>query len=395
MVFLVSSGNFINLFLGWEMIGLTSFFLINFWSARVGTLKAAFKAYSFNKTSDLFLFVVIVLVFNTLFTLDIPTFLNQIHLYEHYSVVIMGNNINYIELVSLLFLICAFIKSAQFGAHIWLPDSMEAPVPASALIHSATLVSAGIYLLLRFTPLFEFSKYSLSVVALVGSVTAFYGGFTSMFQSDAKRVLAYSTISHCGFLMVIYSTGVIEYTILYLYVHGFFKAATFLCVGNIIRFSRNTQDFKRMGGYFKFLPADAILTFVCIINLSGLPLTFGFFIKHFLFVGLRLNLFFYYLILINCFFGALTGLFYGYRLYYSIFFDFKKARKSIYFLANQKNLKSKYYTNTTKAATLAIISLVCVSYLVSLFLLNLFLSKNFLYSDFNNFYFSILFFDVY
>jgi NADH:ubiquinone oxidoreductase subunit 5 (subunit L)/multisubunit Na+/H+ antiporter MnhA subunit len=99
---------------------------------------------------------------------------------------------------------------------------MEAPVPASALIHSATLVSAGIYLLLRFTPLFELSKYSLSIVAIVGSLTAFYGGFTSMFQSDAKRVLAYSTISHCGFLMVIYATGVVEYTILYLYVHGFF-----------------------------------------------------------------------------------------------------------------------------------------------------------------------------
>lgn len=272
---------------------------------------------------------------------------------------------------------------------------MEAPVPASALIHSATLVSAGIYLLLRFTPLFELSKYSLSVVAVVGSITAFYGGLTSAFQSDAKRVLAYSTISHCGFLMVIYSIGVTEYTILYLYVHGFFKAATFLCVGNIIRFSRNTQDFKRMGGYAKFLPADAILTFVCIINLSGLPLTFGFFIKHFLFVGLRLNLMLYYLILINCLFGALTGLFYGYRLYYSIFFDFKKARKSIYIAANRKNLKSKYYTNSTKAATIAIMGLMLISYYISVFLLNLFLSKNFLYSDSNNFYFSILLFDLY
>jgi len=272
---------------------------------------------------------------------------------------------------------------------------MEAPVPASALIHSATLVSAGIYLLLRFTPLFELSKYSLSIIAIVGSVTAFYGGFTSMFQSDAKRVLAYSTISHCGFLMVIYSTGVVEYTILYLYVHGFFKAATFLCVGNIIRFSRNTQDFKRMGSYVKFLPADAILTFVCIINLSGLPLTFGFFIKHFLFVGLRLNLFLYYFVLINCLFGALTGLFYGYRLYYSIFFDIKKARKSIYLMASKLNLKSKYYTNTTKAATLAIIVLVFVSYSVSTFLLNLFLSKNFFYSDSNNYYFSILLLDLY
>jgi NADH:ubiquinone oxidoreductase subunit 5 (subunit L)/multisubunit Na+/H+ antiporter MnhA subunit len=302
---------------------------------------------------------------------------------------------SYLEFVSLLFLICAFIKSAQFGAHIWLPDSMEAPVPASALIHSATLVSAGIYLLLRFTPMFELSYYGTTIIAIVGSLTAFYGGFTSMLQSDAKRVLAYSTISHCGFLMVIYSLGVVEYTVLYLYVHGFFKAATFLCVGNIIRFSRNTQDFKRMGGYVKFLPADAILIFVCIINLSGLQLTFGFFIKHLLFIGLRLNLFLYTFVLVNCLFGALTGLFYGYRLYYSIFFDFKKARKSIYVQANRRVLYSKYYSNTAKAVTILIITLVLVSYTVSIFLFNLFLSKNFLYSDFSNYYFSVLLFDFY
>ena len=216
-----------------------------------------------------------------------------------------------------------------------------------------------------------------------------------MFQSDIKRVLAYSTISHCGFLMVIYSTGIVEYTILYLYVHGFFKAATFLSVGNIIRFSRNTQDFKRMGSFYKTMPFDCIISFVCLINLSGLPLTFGFFIKHLLFVGLQLNLTAYYLILTNCVFGALTGLFYGYRLFYSVFFDFKKSRKSLYVAANKVVLKSKYYTNTTKAATLAIIGLVLVSYYVSIFLLNLFLSKDMFYSDFSNYYYSILSMDYY
>lgn len=216
-----------------------------------------------------------------------------------------------------------------------------------------------------------------------------------MFQSDIKRVLAYSTISHCGFLMVLYSTGIIEYTILYLYVHGFFKAATFLSVGNIIRFSRNTQDFKRMGFFYKTLPFDCIITFVCLINLSGLPLTFGFFIKHLLFVGLRINIVLYYFVLINCIFGALTGLFYGYRLFYSVFFDFKKSRKSIYTAANKIVLKSKYYTNTTKAATLSIIGLVLVSYYISVFLLNLFLSKDMIYSDFSNYYYSILSMDYY
>jgi NADH-quinone oxidoreductase subunit L len=272
---------------------------------------------------------------------------------------------------------------------------MEAPVPASALIHSATLVSAGIYLLLRFTLLFEFSIISNGLIAVIGSLTSFYGGFTSMFQSDTKRVLAYSTISHCGFLMVLYSIGIIEYTILYLYIHGFFKAATFLSVGNIIRFSRNIQDFKRMGYFYKILPFDCVISLVCLINLSGLPLTFGFFIKHLLFVGLSLNTPLYYFVLINCIFGALTGLFYGSRLYYSVFFDFKKSRKSLYILSNRLEVKSKHYTNTTKASTLAIIGLVISSYIISIFLLNLFLSKDCFYSDFSNYYYSVLSMDFY
>jgi len=372
------------------MIGLTSFFLINFWSTRIGTFKAAFKAYSFNKVSDLFLFITIILIFNTTFSLDILTFLNEIHLYENYNIYILNVSYNYLEFISILLLVCAFIKSAQFGAHIWLPDSMEAPVPASALIHSATLVSAGVYLLLRFTVLFEMSSYSFIIISIIGSITAFYGGFTAMFQSDVKRVLAYSTISHCGFLMVIYSTSIIEYTILYLYIHGFFKAATFLSVGNIIRFSRNTQDFRRMGFFFKALPFDCIISFVCLINLSGLPLTFGFFIKHILFIGLQVSSLAYYFILVNCIFGALTGLFYGSRLFYSIFFDFKKARKSIYLNVSKVNLKSKYYSNTTKAATVAITLLVLTSYYISIYLLNLFLSKDGFYSDFSNYYYSIL-----
>jgi NADH-quinone oxidoreductase subunit L len=124
---------------------------------------------------------------------------------------------------------------------------MDAPVPASALIHSATLVSAGVFILLRLTVLFELSIYATYIIPLIGSFTAFVGGLGAVYQSDIKRILAYSTISHCGFLMVCFSLHVPEYTILYLYIHGFFKAAVFLCAGNIIRFSRNYQDFRKMG----------------------------------------------------------------------------------------------------------------------------------------------------
>lgn len=262
---------------------------------------------------------------------------------------------------------------------------MEAPVPASSLIHSATLVSAGIFLLVRFSVLFELSNIAFSIIAVVGSITAFYGGLTSMYQSDTKKILAYSTISHCGFLMVVYTTGVIEYVLLYLYVHGFFKAAIFMSVGNVNRFSRNNQDFKKMGNYYKFLPFDCLMCFIGLINLSGLPFTLGFYIKHLLFVGLTQSIFLYYFVLINCLFGAFTGLFYSYRLFYNVFFDFKKAKKKLYSQASENNLNSKYYSNTTISGNLSIIGLLIVSYVVSLYFLNLYSTKDMNFSNFSTF----------
>lgn len=386
MVFLVFSGNFVMLFLGWEMIGLTSFFLINFWMTKVSTLKAAFKAFSFNKFSDLFLLFAIILVFNLTYTLDIPTIISEIHIYE-YTVINFVVEINYLELISLFLLGAAFIKSAQFGAHIWLPDSMEAPVPASALIHSATLVSAGIYLLLRFTVIFELSKSAISLIAVIGSLTAFYGGLVSMYQSDTKRILAYSTISHCGFLMVLYTTGVIEYVILYLYVHGFFKATVFLSVGNVIRFCKNNQDFKRMGLLYRYLPFDCFASFICLINLSGLPLTFGFYIKHLLFVGLYSNFILYNFVLVNCLLGALTGLFYSYRLFYNVFFDTKKAKKKQYLASSVKNkvLNSKFHSNTTLAASLSVLGLVVIAYIINIALIYVYTSKEYNFSEFSSY----------
>lgn len=383
MVFLVSSGNLIMLFLGWEMIGLTSFVLINFWSTRVGTLKAAFKAYSFNKISDLFLFFTIILIFNVFYTLDIPTLILTFHLYTNYYINLFLIDINVLECISFFFIICAFIKSAQIGFHLWLPDSMEAPVPASALIHSATLVSAGIFLLLRFNSLFEFSPQILYFVGVVGSVTAFYGGISSMYQSDIKKILAYSTISHCGFLMVLVSFGVYEYVILYLYVHGFFKAVTFLSVGNIIRFTRNIQDFKRMGQFYKYLPFECLAIIVSLINLGGLPLSLGFYIKHLLFISMDSNNYYYYLIFINCILGAITGLFYSFKLIYYIFFDIKKSKKTVYLQAQKQNLNSIHYSNSSISGKFSIFFLTFYSYLISFYLLYNYLSINYIFSDLN------------
>lgn len=375
MIILVTSGNFFVMFLGWELIGLTSFFLINFWSTRISTLKSAFKAYVFNKFSDVCILIALILSFLVTNDINIMVFNNQISLYNDYYISIFDTDVSVIELISIFFITSAFIKSAQFGAHIWLPDSMEAPVPASALIHSATLVSAGIFLLLRLTPLFEISTYAYYIIPLMGSFTAFFGGLCAAYQSDVKRILAYSTISHCGFLMVCYSMYIPEYTILYLYIHGFFKASVFLCAGNIIRFSRNYQDFRRMGGFWKYLPFECFASFICLINLSGLPFTIGYYIKHLILIGVGFDYPFLNFVLINILGGALFGIIYSYKFFYYVFFDVKKAKKIIYTQANRVVLKSKFYSNTTFASNISISLLIITSYVISLYLIGLFLNK--------------------
>lgn len=375
MILLVSSGNLFVLFLGWELIGLSSFLLINFWSTRISTLKAAFKAFVFNKFSDVSLLFAILLFFITTHECNILVILTQISLYSNTVLDLGFIEISYIELTSFFLLTAAFIKSAQFGPHIWLPDSMEAPAPASALIHSATLVSAGVFLVLRFSPLFELSLYSYFILAFVGSFTAFFGGVCAAYQSDIKRILAYSTISHCGFLMLSCATKVPELTIFYLYVHGFFKASVFLCAGSIIRFSLNYQDFRRMGGYWKYLPFECICSLICLLNLAGLPFTLGFFIKHGLLAFLDKSLVLSTVIFAFVLVASVAGLFYSYRIYTYVFFDFKKANKHIYYNVSRDALKSVYYSNTTRASNLSIFMLLFCGYVICIYLYFLILDK--------------------
>jgi NADH:ubiquinone oxidoreductase subunit 5 (subunit L)/multisubunit Na+/H+ antiporter MnhA subunit len=263
---------------------------------------------------------------------------------------------------------------------------MEAPVPASSLIHSATLVSAGIFLILRFSPIFDSSFYAMLMLAPLGSLTAAYGGLVAVFQSDTKRILAYSTVSHCGFLILLCSTHLNEYVILYLYVHGFFKAAVFMCIGNVIRVGKNYQDFRKMGGFYKYLPFECFCSFVCLVNLSGLPFSIGFYIKHILFLGLNKNFFLYSFVLFNALIGALSGLFYSYRVFYYVFFDFKKGKKPIYTYMNKNVLYSRYYSNTSLASNIAISSLVLISYIFSFYYFITILSKDFNFSDYNNYF---------
>lgn len=365
MIILVSAGNLIILFLGWELIGLTSFFLINFWTTKISTLKAAFKAFLFNRLSDVMLFFVCVFTFYLFHDLTnsviIDNYIKSTNLYYgHFSV---------INIFSFFIIIPICIKSAQFFWHIWLPDSMEAPVPASALIHSATLVSAGIYLILRFKSILILSEYAITVLPLIGAFTACLGALSSAFQTDAKRLLAYSTISHCGFLVVSAICCDSEYTIFYLYVHGFFKAASFICVGNVIRFNAGYQDIRCMGGYAKYLPFECFTLTVCLLVLAGAPFTFGFFMKHFLLASIPTLGFFSKIVTVFLFVAACLGVVYCSRLYYGIFFGNKRSNKFIYTSVSKLDYyrfdtNGTFYTNTTIGAALAISGLMCAGLII-------------------------------
>jgi NADH-quinone oxidoreductase subunit L len=264
---------------------------------------------------------------------------------------------------------------------------MEAPVPASALIHSATLVSAGVFLLLRFSCLFENTIFIVQLIIFVSSLTAAFGGVGACFQSDIKRILAYSTISHCGFLILLACLSTLEVVLFYLCVHGFFKALVFMCVGNVIRFARNYQDFRYMGGFYKYLPFESIIMFIGLLNLGGLPFSLGFFIKHYTLLSIfdHASMF----IKINILLGMITSLVYSYRLYYYVFFDVKKAKKAIYFQPSKNNLKSKFYSNSTLASNIAILFLLIITLFVVFFLyVNFFntfkIVNNFPTQSFNN-----------
>ena len=362
MLILVFSNNLIITFLGWELIGITSFILINFWSTKVSSLKSAMKAFTFNKFSDLTFLLLLILVYLVAADFTIQSLLlNNEKFLKKLDFFFF--TISAFELFSILLIITASIKSAQIIGHLWLPDSMDAPIPASALIHSATLVSAGIYLILKFHLILEYSITFKVILPFLAVITAFFGGFVSAYQTDLKKILAYSTISHCGFLMLLASLDNFQFTIIYLFSHGFFKACSFFCVGNIIRFNKNNQDIRHMGQLWKALPFEFFCSLVCLLNLAGLPFCIGFFSKHFVFssfiTGHALT-FFYTLLFCSCFFG----IFYSFKIIYYVFFDFKKFKKAITIsIDSQLSNNVQLYTITTKGMQFSIFFMILCAYI--------------------------------
>ena len=271
MIILVTSNNLVQLFIGWEGVGLCSYLLIGFWYTRIQANKAAIKAMIMNKVGDIGLLLAMVLIWIEIGSLDYNTIFS-------YSFFISQDNLC-LNWISLLLLIGVIGKSAQIGLHTWLPDAMEGPTPVSALIHAATMVTAGVFLIIRMSPFFEQTPTILILVVLFGSITAFFTSTIGLTQNDLKKVIAYSTCSQLGYMVMIcgfsqYNTG-----LFHLINHGFFKALLFLSAGSVIHALSDEQDFRKMGGMNNITP----LTYSCIVigslSLMGLPFLTGFYSK--------------------------------------------------------------------------------------------------------------------
>ena len=282
MIMLVTADNFLQLFFGWEGVGLASYLLIGFWYKKPSANSAAMKAFIVNRVGDFGLVLGIFTIFIVFGSFDYETVFQQASLYGpdtsqlfHF----IGFEINPINLICFLLFIGAMGKSAQLFLHTWLPDAMEGPTPVSALIHAATMVTAGVFLVVRCSPLFDLSPDALSFITLVGASTAFFAATVGLVQNDIKRVIAYSTCSQLGYMFFAAGLGAYGAAMFHLFTHAFFKALLFLGAGSVIHAVNDEQDMRKMGGIYQFIPFTQVMMVIGTISLMGFPFTSGFYSK--------------------------------------------------------------------------------------------------------------------
>lgn len=277
MIMLVMSNNFIQLFFGWEGVGLVSYLLIGFYFKKESATFANLKAFLINRIGDLGFLLGIGLVlyyFGTLNYAEVFAKLDSIA-----GITFFNTGWSAITVVCLLLFVGAMGKSAQFPLHVWLPDSMEGPTPISALIHAATMVTAGIFMVARLSPLYNLSPTALSVIAIIGAINALFLGLLGLIQNDIKRVVAYSTLSQLGYMAVALGCGAYTVGIFHLMTHAFFKALLFLAAGSVIVAMHHEQDMRKMGGLWKYMPITYVVTIIGNLALAGIPPFAGFFSK--------------------------------------------------------------------------------------------------------------------
>jgi NADH-ubiquinone oxidoreductase chain 5 len=320
MLFLATSANFLQLFFGWEGVGLCSYLLINFWFTRVQANKSAIKAMLVNKIGDVSLLIAIGFIFWIFHSMDfsvvfagVPTIAGKYLNFWFFEITVLN-------VIAFFLFLAAMGKSAQLGLHVWLPDAMEGPTPVSALIHAATMVTAGIFLIIRCNVIFNYAELVLDLMVLVGSLTVFFGASVALFQYDIKKVIAFSTCSQLGYMMVACGLTRYDVSLYHLVNHGFFKALLFLAAGVVIHSLGDEQDMRRMGGLVRFMPFTYTVFLIGSLSLAGFPFFSGFYSKDLileacLIEGNLLYLFSYILCVLGVFFTAA----YSFRLLFLTF----------------------------------------------------------------------------
>ena len=279
MLMLVTSDNFIQLFFGWEGVGLCSYFLIGFWFKKESANAAAIKAFVVNRVGDFGFALGIFLIFYLFGTVNYSEVFQQIPTVIDKNLSFLGFQVKAIDLVCLLLFIGAMGKSAQLLLHTWLPDAMEGPTPVSALIHAATMVTAGVFLVVRCSPVYEYSPLILNFITIVGMTTAFFAATVALVQNDIKKIIAYSTCSQLGYMFFAAGVGAYNVAMFHLFTHAFFKALLFLGSGSIIHSFKDEQNINEMGAVYKKLPYTWILMIIGTLALTGFPFLSGFYSK--------------------------------------------------------------------------------------------------------------------
>ena len=279
MLVLVSADNFIQLFLGWEGVGLCSYLLVGYYFHKPSANNAAIKAFLVNRVGDFGYLIAIALIYKYFNSLNFQEVFSNASAIEKKNLLFLGFEFNLITCICMFLFMAAVGKSAQIGLHVWLPDAMEGPTPVSALIHAATMVTAGVFLVVRCSPIFEYSQFTLNVITYVGLITSLFAASVALLQNDIKKVIAYSTCSQLGYMF--FACGISAYSLamFHLVTHAFFKALLFLGAGCVIHCLHHEQDCNKMGGLYKKLPVTFAFIIIGSIALMGIPPFAGYFSK--------------------------------------------------------------------------------------------------------------------
>jgi len=320
MLVLVVSDNFLQLFFGWEGVGLCSYLLIGFWYKKENANNAAIKAFIVNRVGDFGLAIGIFLIFFYLGTINFQEVFSLAPQFVEKKLEFFGFETTLITLICLFLFIGAMGKSAQFLLHTWLPDAMEGPTPVSALIHAATMVTAGVFLVVRCSPLFEYSQTALNLVTIIGMITAIFAASVALVQNDIKKIVAYSTCSQLGYMFFAAGVGAYHVAMFHLFTHAFFKALLFLGSGSVIHAFKDEQDIRYMGGVRKKLPYTYVFMLIGTLALTGFPFLSGFYSKDAIieFAYLRDSSLGNYAATIGIFTAFLTSI-YSWRLFFKTF----------------------------------------------------------------------------